>query len=95
MVFNSNITHGSEDSESLQRNKLHRLEDGNLCSLLQYQGVPARGLGKDHLASPYLTNEDNLKRHTSLGGSEREKEGYFLILSFVENSYEALGLFQV
>ena len=47
-------------------------------SLLQYQGVPARGLGSNYLASPYLTNEDNLKRHTSAGGREREKEGPFL-----------------
>lgn len=47
-------------------------------SLLQYQGVPARGLGSNYLASPYLTNEDNLKRHTLAGGREREKESPFL-----------------
>lgn len=47
-------------------------------SLLRYQGVPAGGVRKGHLASPYLIREDSFKRRV-LVGRRGGSEGYVLI----------------
>lgn len=59
-------------TQKAYENVLPRGREMGDSSLLRYQGVPAGGVRRGHLASPYLTHEDSFKRRISVGRSEGE-----------------------
>lgn len=59
-------------TEKAYENVLPRVRRWEDSSLLRCQGVPAGGVRRGHLASPYLTHEDSFKRRVLVCRHEGE-----------------------